>query len=105
MEVNWGLVFTGAMSVGAVAGIYYAIKEQLKYSEGTKYQVVKKAMMQTIPTKSLAYPKLYAKDQEDMMRRLVFSDEASLVLVEGAQGKLTRIVERQIRLSRLYRKW
>ena len=64
-------------------------KEQSKYSVDTKYEVMKKTMLQPIPVEHLEYPELCTKAQIDMMHSLVFSKWSSLVLIEGASGTLS----------------
>ena len=110
--MNWSFATSVATVGGAVvATIVGTVEllnyqaEQSKYSEETKYQIVKKAMLQLVPSAPLDYPKLCAKDQDDMMRRLVFSNVARLVLVEGAQGKLIQVFDKHTRLSSSYRMW
>ena len=62
------------------------MRDESKYSDKIKYDVVKNAMLQLIPIEPLTYPELCVKEQDDVKRDLVFDNNASLVLIEGAQG-------------------
>ena len=83
---NWNVMFTGLIAFGTVVGTVFYMEDQAKHSDRRKYNVVRDAMLQPVPIEPLEYPELYAKDQVDMMHRLIFSKEARLALVEGAQG-------------------
>ena len=63
-------------------------EEQLKYSDERRYDVIKAAMLTEITTKPFLYPELCIPEQVAVMRDIVFSDTARVVLIEGAQGKL-----------------
>lgn len=76
-------------AAGTLFGVYIALQERSKYSVGKRYKVVKGAMLSPISMEPLKYPELYAKDQVDMIHDLVFSNDTSLVLIEGAQGEPT----------------
>jgi len=75
------------VALGALAGIYYAIKDQSKYSKSTKYSVIKEAMLQPITVKSIKYPEVHVPEHVDMLHQLVFSEDPHLCLIEGAQGR------------------
>jgi hypothetical protein len=81
------------VSALAVSGAF-ALVEQMKTQrrEERKHSIVKDAMMQPLYVPQKIYPELIVKDQVDMMRGLIFSNEVSLVLIEGAQGGFSMLV-------------
>ena len=93
--ISWNTIVTGISSIAAIAGVIYYVnehfkhvEEQLKYSDERKYDVIKAAMLTEITTKPFVYPELCIPEQVAVMRDIVFSDTAKVVLIEGAQGKL-----------------
>lgn len=86
-----GIVLATIGTIGAI--IYYMNEnakhkeEQMKYSKERKYQIIKNSMLQLIPIDPLELPELKVKEQIDMVKKIIFSKNPSLVLIEGAQGK------------------
>jgi hypothetical protein len=57
-----------------------------------KHNIIEDAMMKPPKIPALDYPELIVKDQVDEVRGFIFSNKASLVLIEGAQGEFSSLV-------------
>jgi hypothetical protein len=84
--LGWSFVF-GAVSALAAAGtILFSVKSELKHMDQRKHNIIEKAMRKPPKILHTQYPELIVKDQVDMVKEFIFSNKASLVLIEGAQG-------------------
>ena len=83
---TWQILFTGLGAFVSVAGIAFYNWDRSKYSDNAKYKVIKNSMLHPIPVEPPTYPELSVKEQESVLKDIVFSNKASLVLVEGAPG-------------------
>ena len=79
-------------ALGTFTGIVFYVNEKLKYSDKRKYKVIKAAMLKEITIAPFKYPELCIPEQAAVMRDIVFSDSAKLVLIEGAQGRIAYFI-------------
>ena len=62
---------SGATILVGLFAFGFEMEEKSKYLVDHKYDTVKNAMLQLVPTEPLAYSKLCAEGQENMMHKLI----------------------------------